>query len=257
MRGHREFDSEAAARPTGDRPVGADRDGESLMYAAATAGRSDVLGAGGLLGLQRAVGNAAVGELLEPTERRSPVHDVVNSGGGSPLAPDVRADMETRFGGQDFGDVRVHTDGAAHESARSVNAQAYTVGSNIVFQRDSYDPASTAGRHMLAHELTHVVQQRSGPVDGTDNGGGVKVSDPSDRFEREAVANADRLMSAPAGPVAAPVAAPAGPVQRAVDAVGHDQPAVQREELPEEDESAQTYVQRQETGEEEEETAAG
>ncbi|MCX4473532.1 DUF4157 domain-containing protein [Micromonospora sp. NBC_01655] len=248
MRGHREFDSEASVRPAGDRPSGPERDTDHLTYSAATAGRPDVLGASGLLGLQRAVGNQAVGELLEP--ERSPVHNVVNSGGGTPLAPDVRADMEARFGGQDFGDVRVHTDGAAHESAKSVNAQAYTVGSNIVFQRDSYDPASPGGQHMLAHELTHVVQQRSGPVDGTDNGGGVKVSDPSDRFEREAVTNADRLMSTPATP--APAAA--APVQRAVEHDGHDHPQVQRaEEMSEEDESAQTYVQRQEAGEEEEE----
>ena len=106
----------------------------------------------------------------------------------------------------------IHNDGAAHESAKSVNAQAYTVGSNIVFQRDKYDPASDAGKHMIAHELTHVVQQRSGPVDGTDAGGGVKISDPSDRFEREAVSNADRLMSAPA---AAP--APSHDIQRCSD----------------------------------------
>ncbi|MBO4207269.1 eCIS core domain-containing protein [Micromonospora echinofusca] len=250
MRGHREFDSEAAVRPAGDRPSGPEHDTDHLTYAAASAGRPDVLGAAGLLGLQRAVGNQAVGELLEP--ERSPVHDVVSSGGGSPLAPEVRTDMEARFGGQDFGDVRVHTDGAAHESARSVNAQAYTVGSNIVFQRDSYDPASPVGQHMLAHELTHVVQQRSGPVDGTDHGGGVKVSDPSDRFEREAVANADRLMSTPSSAASAPTA----PVQRATEQDGHDHPAVQRaEEMSEEDESAQTYVQRQEAPEEEEEPA--
>lgn len=255
MRGHREFDSDGAVRPAGDRPSGPERDGESLMYAAATAGRPDVLGAPGLLGLQRAVGNQAVGELLEPAAPRSPVHDVVTSGGGTPLAPEVRADMEARFGGQDFGDVRVHTDQAAHDSARAVNAQAYTVGSNIVFQRGGYDPASPAGQHVLAHELTHVVQQRSGPVDGTDTGAGVKVSDPSDRFEREAVTNADRLMSAP--PTVAPAAAPPAPaVQRAVEHEGHDHPPVQRaEEMSEEDESAQTYVQRQEAGEEEEETA--
>jgi hypothetical protein len=251
MRGHREFDSEAGVRPAGDRPSSAERDTEPLVYEAAAAGRPDVLGASGLLGLQRAVGNTAVGELLEPSEQHSPVHSVVNSGGGTPLAPDVRADMETRFGGQDFADVRVHTDGAAHESAKSVNAQAYTVGSNIVFQRGSYDPSSAAGQHMLAHELTHVVQQRSGPVDGTDTGGGVKVSDPSDRFEREAVANADRLMSSPVA------AAPAPPMQRAVDHDGHSHPEVQRaEEMSEEDESAQTYVQRQEGGEEEEEAGA-
>lgn len=264
MRGHREYDSEAAVRPAGDRIGPAERENESLMYQAAAAGRTDVLGAQGLLGLQRAVGNAGVAELVE--DQPSPVHNVINSGGGSPLAPDVRADMEARFGGQDFSDVRVHTDGAAHESAKSVNAQAYTVGSNIVFQRDLYDPSSPSGQHMLAHELTHVVQQRSGPVDGTDAGGGVKVSDPSDRFEREAVANADRLMSQPAP---APAAAA---VQRHADGDGHFPgdghdhssgaeahavPQVQREEeMPEEDETAQTYVQRQEEMEEEETPAA-
>lgn len=279
MRGHREFDSEAAVRPTGDRIGAHDQEHDSLMYQAAATGRTDVLGTQGLLGLQRAVGNAGVAELVE--EQPSPVHGVVNSGGGSPLAPDVRADMEHRFGGQDFSDVRVHTDGAAHDSAKSVNAQAYTVGSNIVFQRDTYDPSSSGGQHMLAHELTHVVQQRSGPVDGTDAGGGVKVSDPSDRFEREAVANADRLMSAPA-PTPASASAGAGAagaaVQRQADGDGHfpgdghdhsgghdhggaeasAAPQVQREEeMPEEDETAQTYVQRQEGTEEEEETPAG
>lgn len=259
MRGHREFDSEAAVRPAGDRISATDHDTDALMHQAAAAGRTDVLGAQGLLGLQRSVGNAAVSELVEPTEDRSPVHNVVNSGGGSPLAPEIRTDMESRFGGQDFSDVRVHTDGAAHESAKSVNAQAYTVGSNIVFQRDAYDPTSTAGQHVLAHELTHVVQQRSGPVDGTDAGGGVKVSDPSDRFEREAVSNADRLMSQPAATPAGP-----SPVQRHAEGDGHDhdhaQPYVQRAEGDEyeEEDTAQTYVQRQEPEEEkEEETPAG
>lgn len=267
MRGHRDFDSESATRPAGDRLGTADREHEGLMYQAATAGRTDVLGAQGLLGLQRAIGNAGVAELVE--EQPSPVHGVINSGGGSPLAPEVRTDMEARFGGQDFGDVRVHTDGSAHDSAKSVNAQAYTVGSNIVFQRDLYDPSSSAGQHMLAHELTHVVQQRSGPVDGTDAGGGVKVSDPSDRFEREAVSNADRLMSQPAPVTAAPAAAGAA-VQRQADGDGHfpgdghehsspaeahAAPQVQREEMPEEDETAQTYVLR-EAAEEEEETPA-
>jgi hypothetical protein len=254
MRGQREFDSDAGARPAGDRPVAADRETDALLYQAAASGRTDVLGARDLLGLQRAVGNAGVAELVEPEP--SPVHSVVNSGGGSPLPADVRADMETRFGGQDFGDVRVHTGDAAHDSARSVHAQAYTVGSNIVFQRDSYDPASDAGRHMLAHELTHVVQQRSGPVDGTDAGGGVKVSDPSDRFEREAVANADRLMTAPPAQPA-----PAAGVQRHAEDSAPPEPTppphVQREEMAEEEETAQGYVQRQESAEEEEESPAG
>lgn len=153
--------------------------------------------------------------------------------------------MEGRFG-QDFGDVRVHNDGAAHESAKSVNAQAYTVGSNIVFQRDKYDPSSDGGRHMIAHELTHVVQQRNGPVDGTDAGGGVKISDPSDRFERDAVANADRLMTGPAP-------APSSDVQRLPG--GDASASVQRQDAPAEEEeeaTAQTFVQRQEEVPEEE-----
>ncbi|MEU4524543.1 DUF4157 domain-containing protein [Amycolatopsis sp. NPDC024027] len=246
MRGHsHENELEPALRPKGDR---IERDDHDLLGRAAAAGRTDVLGPAGMLGLQRAVGNAGTSSLVE--EERSPVHDVVGSGGGSPLDTATRADMETRFG-HDFGDVRVHTDGAAHDSAKSVNAQAYTVGSNIVFQRDKYDPSSDSGKHMLAHELTHVVQQRSGPVDGTDAGGGVKVSDPSDRFEREAVANADRLMSSPA---------PAGrAVQRCEDgghsAASSEDAAVQREEAPEaeegEEKMAQTFVQREEEAEEE------
>jgi hypothetical protein len=236
MHGHgHEHDSETSFRPKGDRIQHEDTD---LLGRAAVAGRPDVLGPAGMLGLQRAVGNAGVGAVVE--EERSPVHDVVSSGGGSPLAADVRADMEGRFG-QDFSDVRVHTGSAAHDSAKSVNAQAYTVGSNIVFQRDKYDPASDGGKHMLAHELTHVVQQRSGPVDGTDTGGGVKVSDPSDRFERDAVTNADRIMAAPA----------AAPVQRCEDHGEHGE-SVQREAAPEEEETAQTFVQR---AEEEEEVA--
>ena len=221
-----QHDLDATFRPKGDR---VERDDHDLLGRAAAAGRPDVLGPAGLMGLQRTVGNAGAASLVE--EDRSPVHDVINSGGGAPLPTETRADMESRFG-QDFGDVRVHTDTAAHESAKSVNAQAYTVGSNIVFQRDTYDPGSDAGRHMLAHELTHVVQQRNGPVDGTDAGGGVQVSDPSDRFEREAVAHADHVMAAPA--------AAAAPVQRQEEDAGEEevQTFVQREEAPEEEQEA-------------------
>jgi hypothetical protein len=157
--------------------------------------------------------------------------------------------MEGRLG-HDFGDVRVHTDGAAHESAKSVNAHAYTVGSNVVFQRDLYDPSNTAGKTMLAHELTHVVQQREGAVDGTPTAGGISVSDPSDRFERAASANAERVMAAPA-----PVAA-SSTVQRDAEDHDHDHPqgmSVQREgeapeeEKPEEEAPVQgMFVQREE-----------
>jgi Domain of unknown function (DUF4157) len=218
---------------------------------AAAEGRTDVLGGAGLLGLQRAAGNAGVSSLIE--EERSPVHDVISSG-GRPLEQDVRGDMEARLG-HDFGDVRVHDDSAAHASAKSVNAHAYTVGSDVVFQRDKYDPSSAGGRVMLAHELTHVVQQRSGPVDGTTAAGGIKVSDPSDRFEREAASNAERVMSDPAGMTAAPVPGPES-VQRDV-AEESAAPPVQREGAPpeegQEEEVQGSFVQR-EAAEEEEET---
>jgi len=187
--------------------------------------RPDVLGSVAMMRLQREAGNGAVSDLVE--EQRSPVLDVVSSG-GSALAPDVRTDMESRLG-QDFGDVKVHTDAAAHDSATSVGAHAYTVGSNVVFQRDAYDPSSQAGRTTLAHELTHVVQQRSGPVDGTPSGGGISVSDPGDRFERAAADSATRAMSEPA------------PVQRQ-DESEEEEPVqglfVQREEEPEEEAAA-------------------
>ena len=221
---------------------------EHIGHAAAER-RMDVLGSPGMLGLQRAVGNAGVSALVE--QERSPVLDVV-SGGGRSLEPDVRADMESRLG-HDFGDVRVHDDGAAHKSAESVRAHAYTVGPNIVFQRDAYDPASAAGRTTLAHELTHVVQQRNGPVDGTATGGGIRVSDPSDRFEREAAATAERALLAPAGAPTPSAAIPAAaPVQREID----DHLPVQRDAAPEEEKDEEEpaaqglFVQRE--GEEDE-----
>src|SRR5205807_8096000 len=119
-----------------------------------------------------------------------------------------------RFG-SDFGDVRVHTDSKASESARAVSAQAYTVGSDIVFRSGTYAPETDAGKHMLAHELTHVVQQRSGPVDGTPAPGGIKISHPSDSFEQAAERNAGEVMSqTPPPPVAEIPAAAASAVQR-------------------------------------------
>jgi hypothetical protein len=234
---------ESELRPKSSR---VDDRSSDIAVQAAMAGQFDAAGPSGILGLQRAVGNSRVTEVVE--EERSPVHDVISSS-GSPLPTEVRADMEGRFG-TSFGDVRVHNDGAAHESASSVNAQAYTVGPNIVFQRDKYDPSSDAGNHMLAHELTHVVQQRNGPVDGSDAGGGVKVSDPSDRFEREAVANADRVMAGPANST---------DVHGGTGVGATSATSVQRQEeeaAPEEEEvSAQTFVQRAEEEEAQEEEA--
>ena len=90
------------------------------------------------------------------------VHDVLRSS-GSPLTGDTRAYFETRFG-RDFSAVRVHTDGPAARSARDVNALAYTVGRDIVFAAGRFAPATQEGRRLLAHELTHVVQQGRAPA---------------------------------------------------------------------------------------------
>lgn len=92
-----------------------------------------------------------------PATAPSKVHDVLGAS-GQPLDATTRGYMETRFG-RDFGNVRIHTDQRATESARSVDALAYTSGDNIVFSGGAYDPYSGAGKHLLAHELAHVVQQ--------------------------------------------------------------------------------------------------
>ncbi len=212
-----------------------ERQADLPALAAGAATRPGVVSRESVLHLQRTAGNAGASALFE---ERSPVLDVVSSGGGRALDEPVRTEMEARLGHR-FDDVRVHTDGAADASARAVNAHAYTVGSDVVFQRGRYDTASDEGRTLLAHELTHVVQQRSGPVEGSPAAGGIRVSDPGDRFEREAAANAERVTAAPA-----PVAA-GGEGASA---------AVQRQAAPEEDEEpvAQgAFVQREAADEEE------
>jgi hypothetical protein len=123
---------------------------------------------------------------------------------GKPLASSVRADMEGRFG-EDFSRVRVHTDGRARQSARQLNADAYTVGRDIFFDAGKYDPNSYRGRRLLAHELTHVVQQDRGLRARQSS---VTMGQPGDRYEREA----ERVSERVARPGAAVSAN--GPVQR-------------------------------------------
>src|SRR2546428_10919391 len=100
---------------------------EALMH-----GRTDALTPSAVMHLQKTAGNATVTAALEEQEP-SLVKDVVNSDEGAPLAGETRDLMESRLGA-DFGDVRIHTDSKASESARSVQAHAYTVGNDVVFQ---------------------------------------------------------------------------------------------------------------------------
>jgi hypothetical protein len=86
------------------------------------------------------------------------VHEVLCSP-GQPLDIEMRAFMEPRFR-QDFSQVRIHTGTRANESARAVNARAYTVGEDLAFDSGAYSPGTASGRQLIAHELTHVLQQR-------------------------------------------------------------------------------------------------
>jgi hypothetical protein len=101
---------------------------------------------------------------------------------GRPLEPALRQDMEQRFG-HDFSRVRVHTDAAAEQSARDVNAHAYTVGHNMVFGTDQFVPETQEGRRLLAHELTHVVQQSA---QGSARSDRLSIAAPDINSEHEA-----------------------------------------------------------------------
>jgi len=181
---------------------------ERLHRAAPHAGQTvpapvaSAFGAGGrltpaaALALQRSAGNAAVVAMLRRQADDDPhastpdpdaaCHRVLSTP-GRPMEDTLRAEMEARLGA-DFRHVRLHNDVVAQRSAKGIGARAYTSRHHVV-------GADGKDKHTLAHELTHVMQQQAGPVSGTATGGGLSISDPSDRFEREAEANARRVMS--------------------------------------------------------------
>lgn len=203
----------------------------------------EVMSTATVLGLQRSIGNASTTAYLQREEEdaaaatRSPVHDVIGKGGSS-LDKDTRQTMEQHLGA-DLSDVKLHVD---KRSTESVSAAAYTVGNDVVVNPDHFQAGTASAQRTLAHELTHVVQQRSGPVDGTPQAGGIKVSDPSDRFEREAESSADRLMSTQRQTAAAQAAAAQAPAA-----------AVQRSGTEEEEPLQGQFLQRQAAGDEEKE----
>jgi hypothetical protein len=119
-------------------------------------------------------------ERRRPEGALPPLVDNVLATPGSPLDRRTRAFMEPRFG-HDFGDVRVHTDYDAGAAARAVDARAFTVGADVVFAHGQYDPSSFDGKVLLAHELTHVLQQRASPTHVLDRSEIVPDGDPSER----------------------------------------------------------------------------
>jgi hypothetical protein len=169
-----------------------------------------------MLRLQSAIGNRAVQRLIEAglegtDAQESPVRELlagelvneVLSTPGHALDSTTRAVMESSFG-VDFSAVRIHSDGRAGESADAVHAHAYTSGQDVVFAEGRYAPGSAEGQRLLAHELTHVVQQAAGPVAGTPIGdGSLSVSDPDDGFEQEADFHAERVVESASGDAAA------------------------------------------------------
>ncbi len=128
------------------------------------------------------------------------VHEVLGTP-GQPLDPAVRAFLEPRFG-RDFSHVRVHTDSKAAASARAVNALAYTAGPHIAFGEGQYQPRVAAGQVLLAHELTHVIQQRNGSVRNP-----TKLDAQGDRQEQEANTTALGIMAHPDKSDTIPIAA--------------------------------------------------
>lgn len=184
-----------------------------------------------LVTLQNQVGNAAVQRLLAqrsgdgPTELDDATADRINQarGGGQMLDTAVQTQMGDAMGA-DFSNVRVHTGGESNELNQQLGAKAFTTGQDLFFRDGEYNLNSGSGRELLAHELTHVVQQSSGAVPGS---GKMAVNAPGDQFEQEADSVAKAVTSANATP------------------------AVQRQEMPEEEEIQAKRVQRQELPEEE------
>ena len=144
------------------------------------------------------------------------VHDVLRSP-GRPLDTHARAFMEPRFG-RDFSDVRIHTDARAAQSAGAVGALAYTLGSNIVFGSGHYSPQTREGKSLLAHELTHVAQNRSLQ---RKHSAGISIGPEDDHYEAEADRNARAVARGDSDPmrVGAPSSEP-GRLSRATMAVG-------------------------------------
>jgi len=157
-----------------------------------------------LAGLQQMVGNRAVQRLLAqrsgegPAEIDDQTAGRINRarGGGQSLDSAVQKQMGAATG-HDFGGVRVHTSPESDDLNRQLGAKAFTTGQDVFFREGAYDPHSSGGQELIAHELTHVVQQGSGAV--SSNGGGMTVNAPGDAFEQEADAVAQTVAGPGAG----------------------------------------------------------
>lgn len=147
--------------------------------------------ANAVLQMQRTHGNRAVRRMLSSVQRdfleeggplNSEVSQSINSkrGGGSSLDSNVQAQMSESMG-YDFSGVKVHTDSESQQLNQSLGAKAFTTGSDIFFGEGAYQPGTSAGNELLAHELTHVVQQG-----GKAPSGDLTLGPANDGYENEA-----------------------------------------------------------------------
>lgn len=144
----------------------------------------------GLSSLLQRVGNQAVQRLIQrsgegPTDLDEDTAEHINRerGGGRPLDSSVSEQLGSAMD-QDFKGVQVHTSQESDDLNRQLGAKAFTTGTDIFFREGAYQPQSSAGRELIAHELTHVTQQSSGAVGS--GGGQMQVNAPGDAFEQEA-----------------------------------------------------------------------
>lgn len=175
-------------------PTAKASDGQAglLQRKCACGGKPGLSGACEECGRERLLVQRKRGRGAEPDGLPSVVRDVVESG-GRPLDAATRETMESRLG-HDFGRVRVHADARAAESARAVNALAYTVGSHIVFDSARYAPGTREGQKLIAHELAHVVQQSRGASQET-------AGHADGSLERDAERAEDAFARGDGGPV--------------------------------------------------------
>jgi len=120
------------------------------------------------------------------------VREVISSSGRS-LDASIQRAMEDRMG-DSLGDVRIHTGPKAAAACEAINARAFTVGNHVAFNQGEYDPASTEGQHVLAHELAHVRQQTGGAVSMLPQEDMELKVDPDPRLEEEAKQTAQRVI---------------------------------------------------------------
>lgn len=219
--------------------------------------------------LQSHIGNAAVQRLLAqhtgdgPTELDGTTADRINSarGGGQTLDTTIQQKMGEAMG-SDFSGVRVHTGSESHQLNEQLGAKAFTTGKDVFFRDGEYNPNSGRGQELIAHELTHVVQQGSGAVP---SGGKMAVNAPGDQFEQEADSVAKSVTNSAGAPAVQRQEGPM-PEEEEVQAkhiLRQEMPEdeevqakhVQRQDAPEEEEVQAKFVQRAEAAPEEEETA--